>query len=554
MGEVEAGVERDRLAIGGDRLLALAGAELGRREVGEEREVARALADQLAEDRDGLVGLPGAERALGALEVGQQGDPVPGVDRTAARGAGAAQVAEAAERRVQLGVGERRRGLAHRPARLQLGERALQAPRHVGVLGQQVVALRGVGDEVDQLRPRPDDQPPAVVRDRLQRAPAVDRRRHLGLAVDRLARDWRAHRFAAGGGCGARGLLGGRSGGEPRQRLAELRRLARQPRQGEQRRRQPPARHRPLHHPAGGDAGAGDDQRHLQGRAVEQDAVRALAVLAERLAVVAHRRHHPPGRVARQRAEQPADLAIDVGDLPGVAPRLGVVGRRELPRRRVGGVRVVVVHPQEVGPAGRQLRRPGQRGVGHRGGVALRVAVLADLLGGHRVVVGVEAAVETEAAIEHPRGDERPGGVAVAGEHRGQRRQLLRQHRHPVVAHPVLRRVEPGQQRAVRRQGQRHRGQRPPVADPPRRQRVEHRRPRPGGAVAAEVVGAGGVEGEEDDVGRAARGRDVGAAEELRRQSRGQDHAPAHRGEVATPGPRLRRRRAAGPRAHHSAS
>ena len=77
---------------------------------------------------------------------------------------------------------------------------------------------------------------------------------------------------------------------------------------------------------AAGSAGAGHDQRHFERAAVDEDAVPALAVLAERLAVIPHRGDEVIGAAIRQRGEQPADLAIDGGELRVVGIEVGVLG------------------------------------------------------------------------------------------------------------------------------------------------------------------------------------------------------------------------------------
>ena len=63
-----------------------------------------------------------------------------------------------------------------------------------------------------------------------------------------------------------------------------------------------------------------DQQRHVHRRLVDEEAVRAFAVLAEALAVIAHDDDHGAiGEVVRvEIGEQPADLRIDERDLAEV--------------------------------------------------------------------------------------------------------------------------------------------------------------------------------------------------------------------------------------------
>ena len=146
-------------------------------------------------------------------------------------------------------------------------------------------------------------------------------------------------------------------------------------------------------------------------------------------------------------AHEAAELLVHGRHLAEVGP-LRVSGAERL-GRRVGRVRVEVVHPQEEG-----LRRPvGEEGRGAVRGV-LRLAF-------YRarppvVVVGIEPAGQAEAAGEHEGRDERGGAVARLA-------QPLREHRVPVrqetrvLADAVTRGVEPRHHRGVGRQGFRRR-------------------------------------------------------------------------------------------------
>jgi hypothetical protein len=82
--------------------------------------------------------------------------------------------------------------------------------------------------------------------------------------------------------------------------------------------------------------------------------------------------------------------------------------------------------------------------------VALGIALLADVLGDHAVVVSLEAPVEAEAAVEYPRGHEGRGLVPALREHGRQCRNVRSQTADAVVADAVRERVESGHERAVR--------------------------------------------------------------------------------------------------------
>ena len=95
------------------------------------------------------------------------------------------------------------------------------------------------------------------------------------------------------------------------------------------------------------DAGAAHDQRHPQRRVVDEDAVADLAVLAERLAVIAGDDDERVRDARAERGEQPAGLAIrgrrsrrrsDRSDRPAGSDGVAV-----------GRVRLEEVHPQEEG-------------------------------------------------------------------------------------------------------------------------------------------------------------------------------------------------------------
>ena len=80
----------------------------------------------------------------------------------------------------------------------------------------------------------------------------------------------------------------------------------------------------------------GHDPGHSKRRVVDEDPVRALAVLAEALAVVGRHEHDRARGLAPgvERLQQPRELAIDECDLP-VVRRLAVSARPDLRRRLV---------------------------------------------------------------------------------------------------------------------------------------------------------------------------------------------------------------------------
>ena len=247
-------------------------------------------------------------------------------------------------------------------------------------------------------------------------------------------------------------------------------------------------------------------------RLVEEDAVRVLAVLAERLAVVA--RDHDEGAVVQlpfaETREEAPDRRVDARDLAVVRilrEALLVRGRRVV---RV--VRVVEVHPDEHRPGGAAVE-PGERTGDDLAAAPLlrRVRVGAVLARPEARVVDVEAAVEAGSdrplRVEDHRAHER--GRAVAGELQ-QRREVgdRRRQREAEVLHPVERRVRAGEDRGVRDGRHRRLRVRALEHDGLAGERVERgREALPRRAEEPHTVGAHGVERDEHDVGRRGRGR-----------------------------------------------
>jgi hypothetical protein len=253
--------------------------------------------------------------------------------------------------------------------------------------------------------------------------------------------------------------------------------------------------------------------------------VRALAVLAEALAVVGggedeRARERAP---AFEVAQQPADLRVHERHFAVV--RRGAKARGQVAGRLVGGVRVVVVQPEEKGRrrSGRGTE-PAQRGVGGGIGGALDVRSAPRVVAaGQVVVVGREAAVETEAPVEREARDERRGPVSRTRELLGRRLHLRRHHVAAVVAHAMADRGEAGEHRGVRRTGEWHvrDGRREP--HPARGQRIERGRHGRGVPVGAEMVRPQRVDGDEEDVRtRGAGGRRRGLTASGNGQGRGE--------------------------------
>ena len=260
-------------------------------------------------------------------------------------------------------------------------------------------------------------------------------------------------------------------------------------------------------------------ERHAQGRLVGEDAVRRLAVLAERLAVVGREDDEDPLTRARreERLEERPEGGVRRRHLALVG--LGGKGRGEGGGRLVREVRLVQVDEGEpplsahgVDPPSRRPHRLGSRPLGHREGSRLRPA--------QTVVVDVEAPVEPEPGIERERAHEGPGAPSPLVENRGEGGPVGRETEARVVVNAVAQGVQAGEQVGVRGQG--HDVVRPGrlEANALGGEAVDPRRPRVAPAVAAERVRAQRVDGDDQDA-------ELGIA----LHARGAQRAPGERGE-----------------------
>ena len=211
---------------------------------------------------------------------------------------------------------------------------------------------------------------------------------------------------------------------------------------------------------------------------------------------------------------------------------LGVVGPvwcggRELRWRRVRQMRIVIVHPQEP----RRIRRL-------RGQPALRRG--RDLVAGplqirqrnrigvtHRdpVVVRVEALTEAVAVIEDGARDDCSGAVTGLLETFGNGRRRCRQRTDAVQANAKRAGITTGENRRVRRKGQRGVSGGVAEPDPLLRKTIEAWRMGVAIAITSEPVGAKRVDGDEQDVRPRPR---LGVGREKRRQHQ-QGHGQCER-------------------------
>jgi hypothetical protein len=156
------------------------------------------------------------------------------------------------------------------------------------------------------------------------------------------------------------------------------------------------------------------------------------------------------------------------------------------------------VHPEEerrLQPGG-----GGEGGVGRRLGLALGDLPVGGIAGAQIVVVETEPLVQPVTVRQDDGRDHRGRVVAVGGEALGQRLHPVGEDERAVVPHAGARRIEPGQDRGMARQGDRSGGVATHEAGAPGGEGVEVGRPRRLPAIGPEVVGAGGVQRDQDEV------------------------------------------------------
>ncbi len=273
----------------------------------------------------------------------------------------------------------------------------------------------------------------------------------------------------------------------------------------------------------------GQDQGNAERRVIDKNAVGGLAMLSEGFAVVRgqndERSVQRPGSF--EAGEKPSQGGIGVSDLAVVFP--APISRGIRRRRLVRGMGIEIMDPSEE-RRGALLPEPG-RG---RGVDIVRLAfdegqIARGIPAAVMIVIDLEAAVEPEARIEGERPDERPRAVASLPQDLGQRPasglQAL-----AVVARPVRRRIRPGHDRGVGRQGQRGRRERPGKKRPAPGQAVDMGRFDAPIPVSAEMIGPKRVDRDEEDVrpigrGRGGKGRGAESQAEGRRDEGAQDAA-----------------------------
>ncbi len=239
-----------------------------------------------------------------------------------------------------------------------------------------------------------------------------------------------------------------------------------------------------------------DDERHVHGVVVEEDAVLFLAVVAEPFTVIRHEedRRLPVQLLALERVQQPADHLVVVRHL--------LVVRGEAGERRPLHVRAVhVVQVQEQEEARRALAVEPLLGRRFRvGAVAPDVAHRRARRGrGHVGVEEVEPLADARVGAQHERRHDAAGGEPALVEQAGQRLGVRLQDETEVVADAVLEGELAGQHRGVRRQRLRRLRVGVIEHDAVVREGVDVRGVAVRVAVDRKVIGPQRVDGDEDD-------------------------------------------------------
>jgi len=201
-----------------------------------------------------------------------------------------------------------------------------------------------------------------------------------------------------------------------------------------------------------------------------------------------------------QLIEELPEHRIGVRDFSVVRRAAGSIFGRRFVRR----VRIEEVNPGE--PGGRRSRKAGRQnpfagGLDHVCRSALGESKCrAACRRWKTVVVLVEAAAQSEPTLEDERADESARSVPSAFEHRGERRDILREAERDVVANAVMARRQTSQNRGVRRQRHRDMRERLHVLDTVASESIEVRCQTGGTPVRAQAIATERVDGHEKNI------------------------------------------------------
>ena len=197
-----------------------------------------------------------------------------------------------------------------------------------------------------------------------------------------------------------------------------------------------------------------DDERNPQCRLVGKDAVRRLAVIAERLTVIRSHDHERVGRLAGvdDGLQQRSESRIGRRDFPGI----GVACESRCKRlgRRIRVVRLVEMNPAEPRFGARStFLQPTEcrgNGLGSRAFLLEKRRTCGRIDEG--VVIDVEAARQAEPGVERKAADEGARVKSARLEARGERGFSGGQSEAGIVAHAVFGRQPAGEDVGVRGQ------------------------------------------------------------------------------------------------------
>jgi hypothetical protein len=200
----------------------------------------------------------------------------------------------------------------------------------------------------------------------------------------------------------------------------------------------------------------------VQSFIIQKHSVRALAVGAQRFAVIGHHRDHGfvIDAVLAQPFQQLAEAGVGVGDFSvvGLRRKTFLIGRR----RVIGIMRVVQMNPEKEGFV-RNLAEPSQGMLHHNLGSPLHrlVAIRAVAAQVKTRVIDVEAAIKSRGGsvqrIKHQRRHKRSRLVSPLMQDVRQVRQPGGE-RNAKIIYVIKLRVSPGEDSGVRSRGQRNMG------------------------------------------------------------------------------------------------
>jgi len=253
-----------------------------------------------------------------------------------------------------------------------------------------------------------------------------------------------------------------------------------------------------------------DDERDVDGGVVDKESMFVLAVFPERFAMVAE--HHDGAAIIEARGFEPGDesaqFVIGISDLAVV--RMSFVLGAEGLGRIIGAVGIVEMEPEENG-LGPMVLEPLDGAINALTGAAVHQSGVfcGEGFGGKSVVIEIETAGETPGAIKDESADHGAGRVAMLPEGLRHGAEVGIERLSGEILHTVLERIGAGKNDGVRWPGERYLGDGAIEPDAIEGQGVQGGRGGGRFAVAADVIGANCINGDQYDIRGSFAGRRV---------------------------------------------